>query len=94
MGKLNTLTDQRLNEDGLTQLGADTQTGVAHQANEVRLPAEELYLLLFTQAKLAQAVNNFRRSSQPLDAHRCARHYPAQRTKKRVRVARAFSSTG
>jgi hypothetical protein len=70
-----------LDEDELGELLADGQSRVADLADEIGLAGEQLDDLVLAQPQLPQAILQFRRSAQLLDAHGDAGLDPAQRTK-------------
>lgn len=75
---------ERLDKNGVSQLGANAETRVTHQADEIGLAAEQSYVLLFAKAQLAQTMGHFRRRRETLDADGRARDNAAERTKERI----------
>jgi hypothetical protein len=77
---------KRLDQNFLSQAGADAEAGIANLANQAALAAEELYFLFFAKAHFAQAMGHFRRGGELLDAHGHARANVAQRAKEWLRT--------
>src|SRR5687767_8135672 len=86
-------TLHRLNEDSVGELGADTKPGIANQANQVAMAAEQLDLLLLAQAEFAKAMSDFGRRIEALNSNSRASHHATQRTNERIARAAAFQRT-
>jgi hypothetical protein len=72
----------RLDENCVRELRANSKPGIANLANDICLPADKSDLLFFTEPHLTQAMQNFRGPGQLLDPNGGARHDPAQWAKK------------
>jgi hypothetical protein len=78
------LSVERFDKNVLGQFRAEPETGVANQANQIGVTAEQLDALLFAKAQFAESNGDFRRALEPPDADGCASDDPAQRTNERV----------
>ena len=74
---LNDFTAERFDQDELRQLLADGQASIADLADEIRLAGQQPDDLILTQTQLPQAVLEFGRGAEPLDADGDARFDPA-----------------
>jgi hypothetical protein len=63
----------RFHEDQLSQLLAQSQSGVAHLTNEIRPAGDQLDDLIFSKPDFPQPIADFRRGAQLLDPDRHAR---------------------
>ena len=70
----------RLDENIFSELFADAEAGVADQADEIGLAADEFDFLLFAQTEFAKSVCEFRVGAQALDGNDRASLASAQRT--------------
>lgn len=68
-----------LDQDGVSDLLADSKPCVAHLTNNIRVAGEQLDLLLFAKTQLSQTAGHLRSGSQLLDANGGARFHPAER---------------
>ena len=69
-----------MNHDQVGKLPGDGQTSVAHLANEVGLPGEQLDALLLAEAEFAQPVGDLGGGDKLLYADNLARLDSAERT--------------
>ena len=66
-------------KDRVGQSLADTEPGIADQANEIGVARQEFDPLLLTKAEFPEAIGQFGGSCQPLDANHRPGLNPAQR---------------
>jgi len=59
----------RFHQDTLSQLGADTQSGIADLADEIGLVAEQGDFLLLAETHFPEAAHDFLGGAKLLDAH-------------------------
>jgi hypothetical protein len=84
------LSVERFDEDVLGQFRAEPEAGVADQANEIWMAAEQLDTLLLAKAQLAEPHRHFGRAIKPFDADGGAGDDAAQRTDERVGTTALF----
>jgi hypothetical protein len=84
------LSVKRFDEDVLGQFRAEPETGVADQANEIWVAAEQLDPLLLAKAQLPQTHRHFGRAIEPFDANGRAGDDAAQRTDEGVGTIALF----
>ena len=94
MGKAAGSAGNRLNEYGIAELCADTQSRVANQADQVRMAAQKRNLLFFSKTQLAKTIRDFRRRGQALDANRRASNNAAQGADERIAIAHLGGTHG
>ncbi len=80
------LGGKRFDKNAFSELGAETETGVADQANEVGLACHELDLLIFAKTHFAQPGTNIRRPRKALDSHSGTGNYATKWTDKRMLI--------
>jgi hypothetical protein len=81
----------RFYKDCLSYLCADAQARITHLANQVRLAAYQLDLLLFAKPELTKAMRNLRRSGNLLDANGGAGDHAAERANEGLTGALVFT---
>src|ERR1035438_4818106 len=74
---------QRLYQNGPGQFFTQGEAGIADQADDIGFATQEFDALLLAEAKFAQAVAQFGRRGQFLDANGCAGSDMAQGTDRR-----------
>src|SRR5262249_36015551 len=73
---------QRFHQDFFGQLRADAHAHLANLADDIRLLAEKLDFLFFTESHLAKPMGHFRRGRKLLDSHSRPRAHLAQGARK------------
>jgi len=76
----------RLNPDRFRQFRTDAKPDIADLADEVGLLAEQLDLLVFTEAHFAQTMGDFRRGGKLSDPAGHADAHLGERTDERLRT--------
>jgi len=94
MGKAAGSAGNRLNEYGIAELRADPEPRVANQTDQIRMPAQNRNLLLFSKTEFAKAVGDFRGRRQALDANRRARNDAAQGADEWIAIAHLGGTHG
>ena len=84
------LSVERFDEDVLGQFRAEPEAGVADQANEIWMAAEQFDALLFAKAQLAEPHRHLGRAIEAFDADGGAGDDTAQRTDERVGTTALF----
>lgn len=78
--------EDRFHQDGLRELFADGEPGIADLTDEVVAARDEADDLIFAEAEFAEAILNFRRGAELLDADRNACLNAAQGTNFAMRL--------